>query len=98
MFEDELPKWEEQIEAARRANERLGPLAAERAKQYEHLTLEQVMAHWARVTSRRGGCEFESLDDLEVEVMAIANILGVKMQERTKVLRAAGFECGEPMQ
>jgi len=56
------------------------------------------MAHWARVTSRRGGCEFESLDDLEVEVMAIASVLGVKMRERGKVLRAAGFEYGEPMQ
>ena len=55
MFEDELPAWQEKIDAARRTNERLGPQAAERAKQYEHLTLEQVMAHWARVTSRRGG-------------------------------------------
>ena len=98
MFEDELPKWEEQIEAARRTNERLGPLAAERAKKCEGLTLEQVMAHWARVTSRRGGSEFESLDDLEVEVMAIGQVLGVKMQERSRVLRAAGFEYGEPMQ
>jgi hypothetical protein len=98
MFEDELPKWDEQIEAVRRANERLGPLAAEKAKKYEHLTLEQVMAHWARVTSRRGGSEFESLDDLEAEVMAIFSVLGVKMGERGKVLRAAGFEYGEPMQ
>jgi hypothetical protein len=39
MFEDELPKWQDQIEAARRSNERLGPLAAEKAKKYEHLTL-----------------------------------------------------------
>ena len=55
MFEDEIAAWQEKIDAARRANERLGPLAAERAKQYEHLTRVQVMAHWARVTSRRGG-------------------------------------------
>ena len=64
-------EWLEKVEAARRTKERLGPLAAEKAKKYEGLTLEQVMAHWARVTSRRGGCEFESLDDLEVEVMAM---------------------------
>jgi hypothetical protein len=56
------------------------------------------MARWAKATSRRGGCEFESLDDLEVAVMAIASVFGVKMQERGKVLRAAGFEYGEPMQ
>jgi hypothetical protein len=79
-------------------NERLGPLAAERAKKYEHLTLEQVMAHWARVTSRRGGCEFESLDDLEAEVMAIYQVVGAKMGARGKMLRAVGFDYGEPMQ
>jgi chorismate synthase len=56
------------------------------------------MAHWARVTSRRGGSEFESLDDLGAKVMAIASVLGVKMGERSKVIRAAGFEYGEPMQ
>ena len=98
MFEDELAAWQEKIDAARRANERLGPLAAERAKQYEHLTLEQVMVHWARVTSSQPGSEFESLDDLEAEVMALASVLGAKMRERGKVLRAAGFEYGEPMQ
>ena len=96
MFEDELPKWEEQIEAVRRANERLGPLAAERAKQYERLTLEQVMARWAEVMSCRS--QWDSDDDFEVEVMAVFNVLGVKMRERGKVLRAAGFEYGEPMQ
>jgi len=48
MFEDELVAWQERVEAVRRANERLGPLAAERAKKYEHLTLEEVMARWAR--------------------------------------------------
>lgn len=56
------------------------------------------MIHWARVTSSRAESEFESLDDLEAEVMAIASVLGAKMQERGKVLRAAGFECGEPTQ
>ena len=98
MFEDELPKWQEQIDAARRTNERLGPLAAEKAKKYEHLTLEQVMVHWARVTSRRGGSEFESLDDLEAEVMAIGQVLGAKFRERGTMLRAVGFDLGEPMQ
>ena len=42
--------------------------------------------------------EWESDDDLEAEVMAIFSVLGVKMAERSKVLRAAGFEYGEPMQ
>ena len=98
MFEDELAAWDEKIEAARRAQERLGPLAAEKAKKFEGLTLEQVMAHWARIMSRQGGCEFESLDDLEAEGMAIASVLGVKMQERSKVLRGASFEYGEPVQ
>jgi len=44
------------------------------------------------------GCEVESLDDLEAEGMAIASVLGVKMQERSKVLRGASFEYGEPVQ
>ena len=96
MFEDELPAWQERIEAVRRANERLGPLAAERAKQYEHLTLEQVMARWAEVTSCRS--QWGSDDDLEVEVMAVFSVLGEKMRERGKVLRGAGFEYDEPMQ
>ena len=96
MFEDELPKWEEQIEAARRTQERLGPLAAERAKKYEHLTLEQVMARWAEVMSCRR--QWDSGDDFEVEVIAVFGFLGVKMRERGKVLRAVGFEYGEPMQ
>ena len=90
MFEDELPKWQDQIEAARRTNERLGPLAAERAKKYEHLTLEQVMARWAEVMSCRSQCDSD--DDLEVEVMAVFSVLGFKMRERGKVLRAVGFE------
>jgi hypothetical protein len=37
-------------------------------------------------------------DDFEVEVMAVFSVLGVKLRERIKVLRAGGFEYGEPMQ
>ena len=96
MFEDEVAAWQERVEAVRRANERLGPLAAERAKKYEGLTLEQVMARWAEVMSCRR--QWDSDDDFEVEVMAVFSVLGVKMRERGKVLRAAGFEYGEPMQ
>ena len=96
MFEDELAAWQERVEAARRTNERLGPLAAEMAKKYEHLTLEQVMARWAEMMSRR--VEVVDADDFEAEVMAIFSALGVKMLDRSKVLLAAGFEYGEPMQ
>lgn len=45
MFEDELAAWDEKVEAVRRTNERLGPLAAESAKKFEGMTLEQVMLH-----------------------------------------------------
>ena len=86
----------ERVEAVRLEKERLGPLVAERARKYEHLTLEEVMARWAEVMSRRS--QWDSDDDLEVEVMAVFSVLGVKMRERGKVLRAAGFEYGEPMQ
>jgi len=96
MFEDELAAWQERVEAVRRANERLGPLAAERAKQYEHLTLEQVMARWAEVMSCRS--QWDSDDDFEVEVMAVFSVLGVKTRKRYDAARAAGFEIGEPMQ
>ena len=96
MFEDDLAAWQEKVDAARRTKERLGPLAAERAKQYEQLTLEQVMARWAEVMSRR--TEWASDDDLEVEVMAIFSVLGAKMGKRAEALRAGGFEHGEPVQ
>ena len=96
MFEDELAAWQEQVEAVRRANERLGPLAAARAKKYEALTLEQVMARWAEVMSCRR--QWDSDDDFEVEVMAVFSVLGVKMREGGRVLRAVGFKYGEPMQ
>ena len=46
--------------------------------------------------SRRA--EVVTSDDFEAEVMAIFSVLGAKMGERGKVLRAAGFESGEPMQ
>ena len=42
--------------------------------------------------------ERANADDFEVEVMAVFSVLGVKMGERGTVLRAAGFEYGEPMQ
>lgn len=96
MFEDELAAWQEKVDAVRRTNERLGTLAAERAKQYEQLALEQVMARWTEVMSRRP--ESASDDDLEVEVMAIYSVLGAKMGERSRVLRAVGVRYGEPMQ
>jgi len=96
MFEDELPKWAEQIEAVRRANERLGPLAAEKAKKYEALTLEQLKARWAEVMSRQ--VEVVDADDFEAEVMAIYQVVGAKMGARGKMLRAVGFDYGEPMQ
>ena len=54
------------------------------------------MARWAEMMSRR--VEVVDADDFEAEVMAIFSVLGVKMGERGKVLRAAGFEYGEPMQ
>ena len=54
------------------------------------------MARWAEVMSRRS--QWDSDDDFEVEVMAVFSVLGVKMRERGKVLRAAGFEYGGPMQ
>jgi len=96
MFEDELPKWQEKVDAARRTKQRLGPLAAERAKHYENLTLEQVMARWAEAMSCR--TEWASDDDLEVEVMALFSMLGAKMGKRAEALRGGGFEYGEPMQ
>jgi len=48
------------------------------------------MARWAEVMSRRS--QWDRDDDLEVEVMAVFSVLGVKMRERGKVLRAVGFE------
>ncbi len=42
-----------QAEAARRDKERLGPLASQKAKLLEGLTLEQVYARWAEVMGSR---------------------------------------------
>ena len=54
------------------------------------------MARWAEMMSRR--VVVVNVADFEAEVTAIFSVLGVKMGERSKVLRAAGFEYGEPMQ
>jgi len=54
------------------------------------------MARWAEMMSRR--VEVVNADDFEAEIMAIFGVLGVKMGQRAKVLRTAGFEYGEPMQ
>ena len=55
------------------------------------------MARWAEVMRDRAGWKSDD-DDFKAEVMAIYQAIGVKMGERGKVLRAAGFEYGEPMQ
>jgi hypothetical protein len=54
------------------------------------------MARCAEVMSHRA--RWDSDDDFEVEEMAVFSVLGDKMRERTKVLRAGGFEYGGPMQ
>ena len=84
------------VEAARQDQERLGPLAAERAKAYESQTLEQVMARWAAVM-RRGG-EWPSEDEFKIEAMAIFSVLGTKMGKRAESLRVGGFDHNEPVQ
>ena len=83
MFQDELAAWQERVEAARPTKERLAPLAAETAKQYEGLTLEQVTARWAEMMSHR--VEVVNADDFEAEVMALFSVLSAKMGERGKV-------------
>ena len=97
MFEDELAAWQENVEAARLEKERLGPLAAEMAKQYEGLTLEQAKARWAEVMRDHAGWERND-DDFRADVMAIFQVVSVKFGERGKMLRAAGFDSGVPMQ
>ena len=97
MFEDELPKWEEQIEAARLEKERLGPLAAEKAKLYENLTLEQALARWGEVMRDRAGWERND-DDFRADVIALYQVVCAKFRERGNVLRAVGFDLNEPMQ
>ena len=41
--------------------------------------------------------EWAGDDELEIEVMAVFSVPGAKMQERSKVLRAGGFDHGEPL-
>jgi len=96
MFEEDLPAWRELVEAARHTKERLGPLAAEKAKAYEGMTLEQLYARWADVMGQGG--EWASLDEFKVEVMAIYKAIGAKAGRRVEALRAGGFDIGEPMQ
>ena len=97
MFEDELAGWQEKIEAARLEQERLGPLVAAKARQYENLTLEQAKARWAEVMRDQAGWESYD-DDFRADVMAIFQVVSVKFGERGKMLRDAGFEAGVPMQ
>ena len=92
-----LRTWQEKVEAARLEQERLGSLVAEKAKQYEVLTLEQAKARWAEVMRDQAGWERND-DDFRAEVMAIYQVVGAKMGERGKMLRAAGFDSGVPMQ
>ena len=97
MFEDELAAWQEKIEAARLAKERLGPLAAEKAKQYAGLTLERAKARWAEVMRDHAGWERND-DDFRADVIALYQVVCAKFRERGKMLRAVGFDLGEPMQ
>jgi len=96
MFEDELAAWRERVEAARLEQERLGPLAAERARAFEGPTLEQLYARWADVMGSEG--EWASLDSFRVEAMAIYRAIGSKAGKRFEALRAGGFDAIEPMQ
>ena len=92
-----LGAWKELVEAARLEQERLGPLAAEKAKLYENLTLEQALARWGKVMRDHAGWESYD-DDFRAEVMAIFQVVSVKFGERGRMLRAVGLDLGEPMQ
>jgi len=87
---------QELAEAARRDKERLGPLASQKAKLLEGLTLEQVYARWAEVMGP--GVEWASLDDFKLEVLAMYQTVGSKAGKRVESLRAGGFDINEPMQ
>ena len=89
--------WQAKVEAARQEQERLGPLVAEKVKQYEGMTLEQAKARWAEVMRDRAGWERNG-DDFRADVIAIYQVFSAKFGERGKMLRAAGFDIGEPMQ
>ena len=90
-------EWLEKIEAARLEQERLGPLAVEKAKQYEGLTLEQALARWGEVMRDHAGWERND-DDFRADVMATYQVVCAKFRERGTMLRAVGFDLGEPMQ
>ena len=92
-----LGAWKELVEAARLEQERLGPLAAEKAKLYENLTLEQALARWGEVMRDHAGWERND-DDFRADVMATYQVVCAKFRERGKTLRAVGFDLGEPMQ
>jgi len=95
MFDDERAAWQEKVEAARLDQERLGPLAAEKAKQYEGLTLEQALARWGEVMRDHAGWERND-DDFRAEVMAIYQVVCAKFGARGRMLRAVGFDFGVP--
>ena len=90
-------EWQEKVEAARLEKERLGPLAAEKAKLYEAMTVEQALARWAAVMRDRAGWERND-DDFRADVMAIYQVVCAKFAERGRMLRAVGFDLGVPMQ
>ena len=92
-----LGAWKELVEAARLEQERLGPLAAEKAKLYEAMTLEQALARWGELMRDHAGWERND-DDFRAEVMTIFQVVSVKFGERGKMLRAVGFDLSEPMQ
>ena len=97
MFEDELAAWQEKIETARLEQERLGPLAAEKAKLYEAMTVEQALARWGEVMRDHAGWERND-DDFRADVMAVYQVVCIKFGERGRMLRAAGLDSGVPMQ
>jgi hypothetical protein len=94
--EDRARTPQKLADAARQDYERLEPFAAEKAKFFEGMTLEQMFARRADVMGPGG--EWASLDDFTVEVMAIYRAIGSKAGKRVEALRAGGFDLIEPMQ
>ena len=92
-----LGAWKELVEAARLEQERLGPLAAEKAKLYEAMTLEQALARWGVVMRDHAGWDRND-DDFRADVMVIYQVVCAKFRERGTMLRAVGFDLGVPMQ
>jgi hypothetical protein len=93
--EDRARTPQELADAARRDNERLGPLAAEKAKFFEGMMLEQLYGR--RVDVLGSEVEWASLDDFKVEAMAIYRVIGSKAGKRVEALGADGFDVIEPM-